>query len=190
MDSCQKCKHAAQIKYLDNQLCNSCFTRLVERRISKYLRLHSSIKKNDSLLVVGELCHSILKDILKDLPVKINIIPEADEYHKNSAIKIKAKKLKAKIVIPWTMDHESHHFIKNFIEKKKPTFLGINKPFIKLFYPITDQEAQILAKIKNVKYKPLKEDSYTKMFVMLENKYVSVRYAFASSVKEFSRIFK
>lgn len=187
---CQKCKHKTEIQYLDNNLCNSCFTRLIERKIRKYLRLNSLIKKNDHLIIVGELCQNIIKEILKGLPIKIYKIADNSEYFTNKELKEKAKKLKAKIIIPWTMDHENHYFIKNFIENKKQLYLGNKKPFIKLLYPITDQEAQLLAKIKKVKYKPLIQDMYTKMFSGLEKKYLSVRYAFASSVKEFNKIFK
>ncbi len=148
------------------------------------------IKNNDNLLIVGELCQDIISRILKDLPIKVYKAADTTNYLNNKALKAKAKKLKAKIIIPWSMDHESHYFIKNFIEKKKQTYLGQKKPFIKLLNTITDQEAQLLAKIKKVKYKPLKQDHYTKMFSTLEQKYKSVRYAFAGAVQEFSKVFQ
>ncbi len=188
---CLHCKNKAEVEYLENHLCNSCFSKMIEKRIRKYLRLSGQIHKDDSLLVVGDLCEYLLKRILGDLPIKMRRIDEKslkNSYFLDEKLIFRAKSLKSKIVIPWTMDHENKYFIENFIEGKSQKYLGEKKPFIKLLKPITDQEAQIFARLKKVSYAPLKLDVYTKMFTALEEKYPSVRYALAGSVSEFGKI--
>lgn len=166
---------------------------MIEKRIRKYLRISGQIHKNDSLLVVGDLCEYLLKRILGDLPIKLRKIDEKsmkNSYFLNEKLIFRAKSSKSKIVIPWTMDHENRYFMESFIMGKSQKYLGEKKLFIKLLKPITDQEAQLFAKLKKVSYAPLKQDSYTKMFAALEERYSSVRYALAGSVSEFTKILK
>jgi hypothetical protein len=187
---CQRCKNQADINYLENHLCKSCFTKMLEKRIRKHLRITEAIHKENKLIVVGEMCQYWLERIFPGLPLKIYKQVDKGEYLDNDSLLAKAKKLKARIVIPWTMDHENHYFLQHFIEGKKQLYLGDNKQYIKMLLPITDQEAQILAKIKGIIYRPLKEDRYTKFFGQLETKYPSVRYAFAGSTEEMAKALK
>jgi len=169
--NCKNCNKQATA--LD--LCETCFTKMIEKRIRKYLRINKFIEKNDKVIAVGNVTYHLLKSIFDKLPLNI------------TQVEVQPKETKGvKIVIPWTLDHENHYFLQNFIDDKPKPFLKSN--LIKLLLPITDVEAQLYAKIKKLNYTPMKQDKYTQLFTILEPKYQSVRYAFSTSVSEFKKL--
>ena|GEM_PF-3123440 len=187
---CQRCKNDSEINYLENHICKSCFVKMLEKRIRKYLRVNEVVHKGDKLILVGSMSEFWINRIFTGLPLKTYKYADKGHYFEDNQLLAMAKKLKARIVIPWTMDHENKYFLQNFVEGHKQAHLGESQLFIKILKPITDQEARILSDIRHLKYKPIFEDRYSKLFNTLEQKYDSVRYAFASSVDEMVKVLK
>src|SRR3972149_11316153 len=106
---CAKCrKNSAEssLRHLGS-LCSFCFCALIEKRVRKDVRINRIFRKNDKLLVVGDLCCYLVKSIIRNLPVKIT---------KTDRIK---KLREYKTVAPSTLDDEINHFLESIFLNKK-----------------------------------------------------------------------
>lgn len=118
------------------------FSRIIEKRIRKYVRLNKLFKKNDIILVKDDVSEYFVKKIVRDLPVKIVKKGKAD-----------------KIVGLWTADDEiNNFFMKIFREKKE-------KKFIKMFLWVIDDELERYCKINKIRFIRNKKDKSVQKFV-------------------------
>ncbi len=142
------------------------FIRIIEKRIRKHARMNRLFKKNDKILVKGELNKYLVPKIIKDLPCKI--------YYKQ------AKGID-KIVIQWTLDDEINLFLKELLTGKKAKQ---NPKHIKLLKVITDKEAARFAKIKKLKFKPNKKDKAVQHLInKMTEHYPDTKYKLFKSIE-------
>ena len=136
-------------------LCKSCFIKIIEKRVRKHLRTEKSIKKNDKILIINNnskefyVGEYLLKRIIKDLPVKIDI-------KKSSKPETLAKY--NKIIIPWSLDNEAEIALNINFNKKPKT--KESKKTIKLLKCLSEEEIEMFARIKKFKYKKSKQSIF------------------------------
>ena len=168
---CLHCKKkvAINLSYLP-PLCRFCFSHVIEKRIRKHIRINSLFRSGDVVVTNNNLCFYLLKKIIKNPRVKI--------------VK-KSSQKKAKIVIPWTTDDEIADFLENlFVNKKRK-----KTKEIKLLIRITDKEAILFAKNKNINYSPRKKKKQIlHMLDKMEKKYPETRFSLLKSVDELEGI--
>jgi|GEM_PF-1556428 len=113
------------------------FSRILEKRIRKHVRLNKLLKKWDKILVKDAVSEHFVRKIVGDMPVRI------------------VKKGKArKIVGIWTADDEIDAFFKSIVGKKDKT----DKRFIKIFTSVTDDELEEYCKTNNINFARRKKD--------------------------------
>ena len=150
---------------------NKDFIRIIEKRIRKHARMNKLFRKNDKILVKGQLNKYLVPKIIKDLPCKI--------YYKQT-------KGINKIVIPWTLDDEVNLFLKELFTGKK---IKQNPKHIKLLKIITDKEAARFAKIKNLKFKPNKKDKPIQHLInKMTEHYSDTKYKLYKSIELLKRM--
>ncbi|MBS3097189.1 hypothetical protein J4209_00170 [Candidatus Woesearchaeota archaeon] len=171
---CKKKEPCIRLKHL-GPLCNNCFCTIIEKRIRKHIRINKIFKKNDNILVIGDLCHYLVKKIIKDLPVKI----------------IKTKKIKRtkgyKVVIPWTLDDETNCFLNEILSKGKTK--ARESAYIRLLENITDEEALLFSKLKGISFKPKKKNKDIKSILdQLEERYPETKFSLLKSINQIKRL--
>ncbi len=185
---CKKIKASVNLPHIKN-ICYNCFTKIIEKRIRKHIRINKIFRKNDKILVTDDLSFFLVKNIIKDLPAQI-FLESADinDLSKNSfKNKIKKEKIN-KIVIPWTMDDENNLFLENlFLNKNK----RLNKRCVKILISITEKEAELFAKINKIHFKENKKnESIKNMLDMLEEKYPETKFSLLKSIEQMKKILK
>ena len=182
---CIKCRKKAGISLRHiGSVCKSCFLKIVEKRVRKELRTKKLIRKNDRILVVDNgskefaVGHYLLKNIIKNLPVKIAKIKT------NKAILPKTTKKYDKVIIPWSLDDEAEDFLNALFNSKKQT--KSSKKAIKLLMNISDEEIGLFAKIKKFKYRKRKKSKIKQMLDMLEKRYPGYKFSLLNSIKALS----
>lgn len=185
---CKKSKALVNLPHIKN-LCNNCFTKIIEKRIRKYVRINKIFRKNDKILVIDDLSFFLVKSIIKDLPAKIFLKNMGIDDLSKSTVKNKIKKEKInKIIIPWTIEDEANLFLNNLFSKKNKK---INKKFIKLLMTITDKEAGLFAKINKLNFKENKKNKDIKnMLDSIEEKYPETKFSLLKSIKQMKEITK
>ena len=169
---CGKNNSESNLKHFGS-LCRFCFCALIEKRARKYIRISKFFRKNDKLLIVGDLCFYLVQSIIKGLPVKI--------------VKIsKIKNIKGyKTVIPWTLDDEVNSFLGSVFSNKKTK----ENDCIKLLKTITDEEAALFARFKNIKFTPNKKNKdIQEMLDRLEERYPGSKFGLLKSSGEIKEI--
>jgi len=125
-------------------------------------------KKGDRILTGDELSFYLVKRIIKDLPVKLFL-------KKPAGAKVN------KTVIKYTLDDKLSDFLENVFFGKR-----IKKPKqISILDVITDNEAVMLSKINNIRFKPNKKDkNIVNLLDRLEKKYPEIRFSLSKSIPE------
>ncbi len=190
--NCENCKKGkATVKYVEKKVCNSCFSRLIEKRIRKYVRLNKFFRKNDRILIMDRFSEYLVKKIIKGLPVKIFYKEiKTQDFFNNKKIKQFAKTKKAnKIVFPWTLDDEAILFLESFFNNKKtPTNLGITTKYIKLLRPVTFREVNVLARIKGFKFRQNIKTPVYNMLDNIEKKHPQTRFSLLRSINQLCEV--
>ena len=190
---CFKCKKKAGIIYLPpipGKLCNSCFLKLIEKRVRREVRFKKLFSREDHILILDDktkesfVTQHLLRSILKHLGVTFFIFEIENRFD------LDEKKLSAivktgsidKIVLPWSLDDEVEYFLSKMFTKlelekqKKP-------PRIRLLRNVSEKEIETFAKIKRYKYK--KSKPYNKdigeMLDKLEKKHPGVKFSVLKS---------
>ncbi len=161
---CSKCskKALADLKH-QGPLCKECFSRAVERRIRKYVRLNKLFSKGDNIVVKGGLSRFLIEKIIKDLPVSI----------KRSG--------KGKVVEDRTMDDEIYSFFGAVFAGRKVEWPK-NISFLRV---VTDEEAELFAKFNNVEFKPKRKLRKVKDFIEpISEKHIETKFAVLKSVDQ------
>lgn len=206
---CIKCSRKSQSNFRHiGPLCRECFLKVIEKRLRKDIRASKAIQKNDKILLINNeskeyyVGEFLLKSIIKQLPVKIDI-----KKSKSLEIPQNISKKYGKIIIPWSLDDEAEEFLNEVVGKnkikaknqnknkkkiKKPTE---SKKEIRLLKNISEEEIAFFAKIKRFKYKtaklktkygnPVPSRSKTKkMLDELEKKYPGYKFSLLNSIKQ------
>jgi len=157
---CFTCNNKSELNlgYL-KPVCNSCFCRIIEKRVKKYLRLTCPLKKNERLLVIDDLSYFFITEFLKlplDITYKKMKLSMDDCIFQDEKLKkiIKEKKI-SRVILPWSCDDENLLFLDSLFTKKSSSNLPkLSKKskakFIKLFKPVTDKELDIYSKQKRI----------------------------------------
>jgi hypothetical protein len=161
---CQKCKNRAVFE----DLCKSCFSRYIERKIRRELRTSKLISRDDILVITDPLCEFVIKRALKGLPVKIT------------------KRGKGKRVLPWTVEDECHAFLSLFLNNKPLKGIGHGKD-IKLFLTLREAEVSAYAKAKGFQFKARRKDTIMKVLDELEKKHSQTKYSLLRSINDIKK---
>ncbi|MBW3015393.1 hypothetical protein KY330_03160 [Candidatus Woesearchaeota archaeon] len=169
--NCFSCKRKGNLNHNGRDYCNSCFCKLIERRVGKYIRANKFFEANDSVLVKDPLTEYVLNRILKGMPLKF----------------VKRKIKGVKEVVQWTLDDEIHAFLKSFFSK---AFTLAKVKGIKLFKVVTDDELKTYAQIKKLKFEPRKKEKFFDLITELEKKYPEIRFSLSKSLNELREVLK
>ena len=153
--------------------CDTCFCDVIEKRIRKYIRTETPVEKNEHLLILGELCMSVLKAILHDLPITLSLFKTEKELAAAQRLHIHAR-----VVLPWTMDREIGTFLGNFFQGKS---VCEDKRIIKLFMSVTERELNKYTEIRKLSYPSIAHDPVFDVLDALEEKYPSSKYSLLKS---------
>ena len=188
---CAVCRKKATTDFRHlRPLCDNCFSRAIEKRLRKYIRLNRLIRKGDRLLVIDDFSHYFLNKIVKDLPIKIfkksislNLIIN-DEINIKSIVK---KHRINKILLPWTLDTEGTAFLQSYFKNKK--MLILPKSHIKFLKAITEEEADVFAIIHKIKRKKITIDKKINEFInKIEKINPGAKFGLARSSEKFEEL--
>ncbi|MBN1502565.1 hypothetical protein JW930_03405 [Candidatus Woesearchaeota archaeon] len=194
---CIKCGKKAGYRIQNNHLCQTCFSRTIEKRVRKELRLKRLIKKNDQILVLddgslnAQTSIYLLKKIIKGLPA--NIRTKKKKYSVLGGI---INSTYNKIIIPWTLDHEIYYYLECLLNGKCPHYLGHyklgNKLYIKLLLPITQEESKTYAEINKVSFKTPGTIRLSTQFSLdeLEKEFPEIKYSLYQATQQLKKIYK
>ena len=157
-------------------VCSRCFCSLLEKRIRKHIRLNKLFRKDDRILVLGEVNKFFIESILKKLPVKLFFRKD-----RKSGKKIN------KIVVEWTLDDEINEFMKAVLEGKK--IRKKDKRHVKLLKVVTDKEVLLFAKFNKIKFKANKKDPLVQKFLdEVEEKHPNIKYNLLNNIRELRKL--
>ncbi len=187
--TCIKCKKSNVLVNLPHikDVCDSCFAKIIEKRVRKYIRINKIFRKNDRILIIDNLSFFLVKGIIKELPAKISLKNMDIRDLSKKAVKNKLKKDRInKVVILWTLDDEANLFLDNLFAKKNKR---LNKKYIRLLVTITDKEAGLFAKINKIDFKENKKNNdIKKMLDTLEQKYPETKFSLLRSGEQMKEI--
>jgi hypothetical protein len=182
---CIKCKKKKKVINVANirSVCENCFSTIIEKRVRKRIRLNKLFRKGDRILITDKLSLFLVKNIIKDLPVKL-FFKKTDDINNKSIKKFIEKNKIKKLVVKWTLDDELYVYLRNifFGERRKgPKQITVLKG-------LTDSEAIMFSKINKIQFKPNKKDKEIEgMFDRLEKKYPEIRYSLSKSILQLKK---
>jgi len=163
--TCVSCKKKADLKHETRDYCKSCFCKLLERRVSKYLRLNDIIKKDDILFIKDSVTEFFIGRIVKGMPLKI--------VHK--------KTKSAKEVLFWTLDDEVSQFVESFFSKD---FKLKTKKELTPLIVLRDDELKHYASFKGLTLNLNKKPNIYTSLKKLEESYPELFFSVNRSIKE------
>jgi hypothetical protein len=182
--ACNQCgRKTTGNRYVDKELCDSCYTALIERVVRKHIRLEGCIKKGAMILAIDDVTEYLLHRIL-NMPVEIIKKSSASLGLKqlgqvfsgtpllNSAIE---KDNIDVIVVPWTLDDETESFLEQILFKKKS--INDSPKILKLLYPVSRKDVAAFCRIRNIKYKSPKNSDSLDFVEAMEQKYPGTKNA-------------
>lgn len=176
---CVGCKGEAAFQ-LQEWYCNSCFCSVIERRIRKSLRQENPIIKGEHLLVFGTFTHTILRTVIKELPVNSTVLETEEEFQK-------AKKSfpEARCVLPGTMEHGLCVFLDGVFHGRVEK---AESPDIMLFSSLTMQELTKYVELQGIILPAPQQGELFSLLNKLEDKYPSTKYSLLKSVKTIHQV--
>ena len=164
---CYLCgKKSARKQQKGRAICDKCFCKLLEKRIRKYSRIGKFFRKNDRILVKGDVNKYFIESM--NLPVKF------------------VKKGYAKIVVQWTLDDSVNEFMKGLFDGKKAK--KVSKKEIRLLECATDQEIALFAKLKKLKFKANNKDKEVQKFLeQVDAKHTGAKFGLFRNIQELSK---
>lgn len=112
----------------------------VERRVKKHLG-RKRFKKNDKVLIVGELERVLLERAVNGMPLKIT-------FGKRLSKNIAGFDC---VVVGKTMDDINEEFLEGLL-KGKLVLAKLEKKFFNILEPLTDEEVKKYAELKRIKF--------------------------------------
>lgn len=186
---CHLCKkRKGTVEYIKKYVCSECFSRIIEKRIRKELRVRKLIRKNDKLLVFDGLSLYFLKKILT-MPVKtvfkkLDVVVDETIFTNKTLEKLKSKHKTNKTIVPWTLDNETSYFLESLMENKKPRYISYVDGFVKLFRTIQEDELIQFAKIKKMGFKLMKANTAKEILDVMDSKYSETKFSLLKSIEE------
>jgi hypothetical protein len=168
--NCRRCLKMADCSlHHFGPLCKGCFSELIEKRVRKYIRLHDFFKKNDSILVAGDVSCHFIKRIMPELPMDIQRV--SINYKKTS---------KKRLFIDYTLDDEINDFLNRMFSKKTP-----KKNVYSIIKVLTDEEAETYSKFHGTMFKKNRKKKHVQEFIDgLERVYPEIKFSLAKSIDE------
>jgi|SaaInlStandDraft_4_1057021.scaffolds.fasta_scaffold68808_1 hypothetical protein len=178
------------VKIQSTEYSESKFLEIIEKRVRKEIRTNKLIEKKDRILIIDNnspesvVSKYLLKKIIKDLPVKIEVKKIDFEIGMNIEGKYD------KIIVPWCIDKEDEYFLNCITNNIKQIYLGNyelkTKKYVKLLLPLLYSEIVTYAKFK--KFKFLEKDNQSdvgNMIDSLEKEYPEIKFSLLKSIKTF-----
>ena len=164
---CFICSQEARIKEFENRwICDRCFSRKIEKRVRKTIRIEKMFSKGDKIIVKDAVCKFLLNSILKDLSVKFGSI--------------------GKMVLANSLDDEIADFLSVFFGGKIKKFKGI-----KILKNVKDDELTEFARINKLKFKPLAKDKKIMEFLdKIDSRYPNAKFNLSKNVKMLNKLTK
>jgi tRNA(Ile)-lysidine synthase TilS/MesJ len=184
--NCGKKEGKIFLIYLKKYFCNSCFIKIMRKRINRNIKNYKMFSKNDDLFFIFDgsaksvVCFFHVFNLLSSMRnINFYIVPTknslriANEIKRKYGIVILNKpKKKGKIVLSDCLEDTCEKIIKLFVEHRKELINEIkplNKNFVKPLFNIPMNELEIYAKLKNYKYMKTKEElKYVKKLEKIE----------------------
>jgi len=165
---CHICSKGARIKEFENRyICDRCFSRKIEKRVRKLIRIEKLFSRGDKIVVKDPICKFLLENILKDLQVKFVS--------------------KGKVVIPNSLDDELVEFLNSMFYNKKVKKLS--KKYVKILKVVKDDELKEFARINKLKFKPLRKDKkIMHLLDVLDLKYPNAKFNLFKNIKMLNRL--
>ncbi len=178
---CYLCGGKGDIKQQKGRsICETCFCRLLEKRIRKHARVNKLFKKDDRIMVIGEINKYFVRSILKDLPVKLFFKEKEDKKF------IEQKDIN-KVVVRWTMDDENNKFMKSIFSDE--VYEEMPEKYVRLLSAATDDEIKKFAEIKNIEFKKNKKDQDVQWFLdKVEKKHPNIKYNLLRNIKQLNKL--
>lgn len=176
---CQKCNKESTInfKHLGN-LCDNCFINIIQKRVKKELRNKWNFKKDQRILIVendtkeGKVNVYLAQLITNKLPALIDIKNNVDLDKELDNYDI--------IFIPWSLDNEVEEFLSEVF--KNEIFISKYKSkVIKLLRGLSEEEIEMIAKIKNISFIEEEKSELEKFIENIEKKYPGSKFALLKS---------
>ena len=168
---CIKCPKPAKISLRHiKQVCPSCFSEIIEKRVRKAIRENKWIKRNDTVFVVdnGSLAFSVTKYLLesisKDLPMEIQTVKAPRE---------------GKVVLPWSLDDEIEGHLKDLFGEERR-----QAKHIRLLKNVSDEEIQVFAEVKKLAGSLPEKSELGRKLSDLEEKYPGSKFGLLKSFQE------
>jgi len=160
------------------ELCAKCFSRLIEKRIRKNVRLKKAFANNDKILVIGDLAKYFITSILGERPVKV--------FYRASVNKEFVKKNKInKIVRTWTLDDVANEFLSEVLLGEKIK----KRKYIDILSCITDSEAELFSKLHKIKFIVNKKDKdIVKLLKTLSDKHTHAKFSLLQNIEKLNRL--
>jgi hypothetical protein len=184
--NCGKKEGKIFLIYLKKYFCNSCFIKIMRKRINRNIKNYQMFSKNDNLFFIFDgsaksvVCFFHVFNLLSSMRnINFYIVPTknslriANEIKRKYGIVILNKpKKNSKIVLSECLEDTCEKIIKLFVEHDKKVIDDIrpvNKNFVKPLFNIPMNELEIYAKLKNYKYMKTKEElKYVKRLEKVE----------------------
>jgi DNA-directed RNA polymerase subunit RPC12/RpoP len=169
---CLHCNNEANIVQADKTyLCDRCFAKMIEKRVRKDIRINKLFRKNDRVLVVGDIAFYFVNKI-NYMPIKIFKRNEIDNNF------VKKNKIN-KIVVQDSLDDVINIGLKSVFGNRK---IKKSKDII-VFRTVTDKELSMFAKIIGMKFKENKKDKKIQDFInKVEDVYSDTKYKILRSI--------
>ena len=163
---CYVCQGKGNFKHLNRYICKKCFVKNIEKRVKKHLG-RSRFKRNDSVLVIGEVEKELLLMAVQGMPLE-------STYKQKLPNKINSKH----VVVGKTMDNLCSSFLDNMFDGE----LNLQKiKFFNITEPLTDDELKKYAKLKKIK---LELKTKKNPFLDKLKKFPEVKYNLYKNIKE------
>lgn len=177
---CYLCNKNADIKQQNNRyICDNCFSRIFEKRIRKFVRMNKVFRKDDIVLVIGDVNKELVKRIIGKRPLNVYFKSKEDKEF------IKKNKIN-KVIVEWTLDDEANCFLLELFRRKKQKRL--DKDHVKFLVDMTDEDVIEFARINRLKFKPNKKDKdVMKLVNELQKEHPSAKYTLIKNIEELKK---
>jgi len=154
---CRKCNRKSA-----GEFCSKCSSKIIEKRVRKYIRVNKIIEKNDTVLVMDKLTLHLVEPYKKI--TKIVYKPRSKKFDYD------------KVLIPYTMDSATSEYLDMMFCGKKPRV----RPITSVLIVATNQELSEYCKTKDLLMpKGLKT---SKFLDIMNTRFPGTKHAFFKSI--------
>ena len=162
---CYVCKGKGSFLHLNQAICKKCFLKNIEKRVKKHLG-RSRFKRNDSILVIGEVERELLETSVQGMPLKVT-------FRRKLPQELKFKH----VIIGNSMDSVCSSFLDGlFAGKLKLT----QSKFFNITEPLTNDELKKYTQFKGIKLKVTLPNTFLDKL----RKFPEIKYNLYKNIKE------